>query len=220
MYSNRRAYDKLMLKIGEELDRTKENFITHYANKYTDPPNPPAWMTLEILSFGQLSIMYKNLKANDAKKAVAESFGINYTILESWMEHLGYVRNLCAHHSRLWNRTLTIKPTIPKITKREWINTACIRNDKIYLSISIMAYFIQKITPVTYFAGKLKSLFHRFPCIDIRPAGFYKGWENDHFWNKMNIPITYKIRIVYFKCRNRWGYIKNIFVPRLRISQN
>ncbi|GGB26320.1 hypothetical protein GCM10011511_57850 [Puia dinghuensis] len=199
LYSKESAFTKTVSKIEEELDRTSENFIRHYKEKYGDPPNPPAWMALEILSFGQLSIMYKNLKANEAKKAVADYFGISYTVLESWMEHLGYIRNLCAHHSRLWNRKLTVKATLPKIIRYSWINTAMIRPDKAYLSFSIMGYMINKITPGSYFVGKLKALFHRFAEVDGRRAGFYYGWEEDPFWKGITIPWTYKARIVYFR---------------------
>lgn len=188
-----------MSKVDEELNRSRENFIVHYRKKYTSPQNPPAWMALEVLSFGQLSIMYKSLKANEAKKAVAEYFGVSYTILISWMEHLGYVRNLCAHHSRLWNRTMTIKPTLPKKTKYPWIDTSCIRHDKAYVSFSIMAFLLERIIPHSYFTGKLRALLHKFKGIDVRTAGFYKEWEFDPFWSKMKIPFTYQIRLLCFK---------------------
>ena len=207
MYSNKNIFNGLMYALDKELNRTKETFILHYKHKYTDPPNPPAWMALEVLSFGQLSNMYKNLKNNDAKKAVADYFGIGYKILESWMEHLGYIRNICAHHSRLWNRTLTIKPIAPKVIKEKWIQTGNIRNDKVYISFAIMAYFINKITPGAYFVGKLRSLFHRFYEIDIKAAGFYEGWESDPFWKDINMPITYKVRIFCFIC---WRYMPKI----------
>jgi abortive infection bacteriophage resistance protein len=202
MFTSKHAHSKLMIKVTEELQRSKENFILHYRSKYTNPVNPPAWMALEVLSFGQLSIMYKNLKANEAKKAVAEYFGISYTLLISWMEHLGYIRNLCAHHSRLWNRTLTIKPTLPRITKYQFIDTSSVRPDKAFVSISIMAYMLERITPRSYFTGKLISLLHRFKEIDVRPAGFYKNWHLDPFWKSMKIGITYQVRILIFNIRD------------------
>ena len=33
---------------------------------------------------------------------------------ESWLVALNTVRNCCAHHSRLWNKTLGTKPMIPR----------------------------------------------------------------------------------------------------------
>ncbi len=99
-----REHAKSMVRIQKEIATSKEVFIEHYKNHYTIPPNPPALMTFEILSFGQLSILYKNTVISDAKKAVGDHFGVNYVVLESWIEHLVYIRNLCAHHSRIWNR--------------------------------------------------------------------------------------------------------------------
>lgn len=57
------GFQQTSTKVYQELARTGEVFIKHYKSKYTQPANPPAWMTIEILSFGQLSRMYKNLKA-------------------------------------------------------------------------------------------------------------------------------------------------------------
>ncbi len=196
------GYNKTLKKINEELNRTKEVFIQHYNGKYTNPKNPPAWMTLEVLSFGQLSIMFKNLIANDAKKAIAAHFGVSYTILESWIEHLAYIRNICAHHSRLWNRTLTIGPTLPKKPIYNWIKINPSKPDKIYSSLCIMAYLLDRCSHTSPFSGQIKTLLHKFPQIDINAAGFTKDWKNDKFWSRRGIIITHRMRITYFFCRN------------------
>lgn|GEM_PF-5236178 len=36
--------------IESSLSNSNEKFINHYFRKYDKPQNPPAWMTLEILS--------------------------------------------------------------------------------------------------------------------------------------------------------------------------
>ena len=64
-------------------------------------------MTLQVVSFGTLSKLYSNI--NDQfleKRAIASCLGLparNY--VESWMTSLSVLRNLCAHHSRIVNRT-------------------------------------------------------------------------------------------------------------------
>ncbi|MBK7636038.1 MAG: Abi family protein [Saprospiraceae bacterium] len=41
----------------------------------------------------------------------------------SWIEtFLVYIRNICAHHSRLWNIILTISPIWPKSTSKNWVD--------------------------------------------------------------------------------------------------
>ncbi|HET7819757.1 MAG TPA: Abi family protein, partial [Bacteroidia bacterium] len=87
--------------LQEEMNKTREVFINHYRHKYTEPANPPAWMALELASFGQLSMLYKNLKNCDARKKVAQHFGLDEHVLESWLEALAYLRNACAHHMRV-----------------------------------------------------------------------------------------------------------------------
>ena len=94
-------------------------------------------MAIEVLSFGSLSIMFKNLKKNSAKKSIANYFGVSPIILESWMGHLAYVRNLCAHHSRLWNRTMTVTAMIPDLPSYRWISDAPSKKDKIYTTLCI-----------------------------------------------------------------------------------
>jgi abortive infection bacteriophage resistance protein len=113
-------YKFLELLIAE-MNKTSEVFIKHYREKYDSPANPPAWMPLELASFGQLSMLYKNLKNCEAKKSVAKHFGLDEVVLESWLEALSYVRNACAHHMRLWNRKLPRTPLIPKKPKLVWL---------------------------------------------------------------------------------------------------
>lgn len=88
-----------------------ETFIQHYKNNYNDPECPPSWMIFEVLSLGTVSLIYKYLKL-ELKKEVASRFLVDYKILQSWLHSLSYLRNLCAHHSRIWNRNFTIKPKI------------------------------------------------------------------------------------------------------------
>lgn len=205
-YENPKLYksqfQKTYKRICDELDRSKEVFLSHYKSKYTFPNNPPSWMAIEVLSFGQLSILYKNLAYTSEKKAVADHFGISVALMESWIEHLVYIRNLCAHHSRLWNRTLVVAPINPKFTKLGWINIEPAKSNKIYLTLCIMAYMIKKICPGSYFTGKLKTLIKRLPNVDLKAAGFPEDWEKDPFWKKIYIPLSYKCRIMYFKHTN------------------
>jgi len=197
-----REHSKFIKLAEKELRNSKETFIQHYVTKYTNPINPPAWMAMEVLSFGQLSTMFKNLKTNDAKKAVAKHFGVSHGILESWMEHLVYIRNLCAHHSRVWNRTMTITPTIPNNTAFRWISLAPSRSDKIYTTLCITAYLLERVTHNAPFYGKLNTLTKRFAKVNLHASGFPKDWQNDLFWKRLYIPVTHRIRSLYFVARS------------------
>lgn len=116
-------YYKFNELMQDAMKKTRKVFISHYRKKYSVPKNPPAWMTLELASFGQLLILFKNLRTCDSKKAVAHHFGLHTNVLTSWLETLSYVRNSCTHHSRLWNRKLP-KPTLwPEVTDSTWLSS-------------------------------------------------------------------------------------------------
>ncbi|MCU0432064.1 MAG: Abi family protein [Bacteroidia bacterium] len=122
LFANNYHYTKNLQKLDEELARSGEVFIKHYRNKYTLPARPPAWMSFEVASMGLLSKFYRDLKMCQAKKDIAAHYGLPHPkILESWLLSMSYVRNICAHHARLWNRTLILKPTLPRNTKYVWL---------------------------------------------------------------------------------------------------
>ncbi|TVQ22016.1 MAG: Abi family protein [Spirochaetaceae bacterium] len=52
------------------------------------------------------------MKRHDQRE-VAVRYQLQPNKLSSWLHHLVYIRNVCAHHSRLWDRRWTIKPTMP-----------------------------------------------------------------------------------------------------------
>ena len=100
-------------KIEEEADRSTDVFIAHYRRTYSDFPVLPIWMAAEVMSFRSLSIGYKGLK-NDDKRAISGQLGLHHNKLRDWLHQLTYIRNLCAHHGRLWNRKLSIRSATPR----------------------------------------------------------------------------------------------------------
>ena len=87
----------------------RQTFIKHYYDNYGAPELPRSWMVFETQTFGTVSQAFKNLTCQN-QKPIAKAFGLDGTVLGSWLHALSYVRNLAAHHQRLWNRAYTIKP--------------------------------------------------------------------------------------------------------------
>jgi abortive infection bacteriophage resistance protein len=56
-----RLFSENFNHIKLELSRSKEDFILEHNQRYDNPPYPPAWKTLEVISFGTLSKLYNNL---------------------------------------------------------------------------------------------------------------------------------------------------------------
>ena len=104
-FNSRSIFQTCLDNMQVELSRSKEEFLREHFVKYSSPSMPPVWKTLEVVSFGNLSKLYANMKDVEVKKQVAKSVGLpQYTYLESWMRSLTVLRNCCAHHARTWNR--------------------------------------------------------------------------------------------------------------------
>ena len=169
--------------------RTPEVFIKHYMEKYDTPSNPPSWMCLELLTIGELSHLYSGLKKNDDKKRIAEFFDLHTKVFTSWLHTLTYVRNICAHHSRLWNRELAIEPEKLLKPVGSWISEQYQNNKRIFYFMSILKYMLLRINPGNHIKEKLQALFLKYPEVPIRFMGIpsdYKGnllnWQNQPLW--------------------------------------
>ena len=181
LFINPQVHQSTLNKIQEELDRSDEEFILAFKSKYSNL-FPPSFILLEIASFGALSRLYGNIKPGKDKKDVAKSFGLPDKVLESWLHSLVYIRNMCAHHTRLWNRQIGIKPLFPRRTHNTWINTDGISNRRMYYVLSMIIYFLNTINPKHSFKQKLESLFQKYPNVDRTAMGFPADWQNEPLW--------------------------------------
>ncbi len=171
-------------QLETEVERSSEVFVEHFKKKYDEEEIPPVWMSFEVLSLGLLSKFYQNLKfSSQAKKDIAKHFGLNESlILQSWMRSITYVRNICAHHSRLWNRTLTSKPKIIRKPSRLWISEPLPNNEKIYYFLCCLWYLLREVNPEALFVEKLKALFVKYPTVPLDAMGFPEKWGSETFW--------------------------------------
>lgn len=184
MYRNNYFFNTNINSLYDEVERSAETFISHYLEKYSEPAFPPAWMSLEIVSLGLLSKLFSNLKNGPIKKKVAFEFGLpNPIILESWMHSFASLRNICAHHSRLWNRRFTIVPKIPYNTRFPFLKNREIFDNKLYAILSCINYITRIISPNSNFVADLKKLINIYPLIDQKEMGFPKDWEKEEIWN-------------------------------------
>ncbi len=165
----------------------KEVFIKHYVNEYDSPQNPPSWMCLHLLTIGELSRLYHALSSNADKQEIAKAFGLHRTVFSSWLHTLMYVRNICAHHSRLWNREFAIKPDIIKKPTFDWISIQ--KNNRTFYFLCILQFLLKSANPNNSFKTKLQSLLCKYPTVPIKYIGIptnYKGdsidWENENLW--------------------------------------
>lgn len=193
IFINKRKLNISVRKLRDEKNRSDEEFIKAFQKKYSDPL-PPSWMILEISSFGNLSNFFKNLKPGRDKRNIANYFGLDDSTFESWLHSFTYVRNVCAHHSRFWNKRMSIQPQIPHSPSRPFITITSLPNpnpsgrpwrinDRTYFILSMIIYLLGVINPKHTFKKRLDKLLHKYPMIDKKAMGFPVGWENEPIWS-------------------------------------
>ena len=182
------AIDKLkfaenLATLQRELERTKEEFIKEHSAKYGPTTFPPAWKMLEIVSFGCLTKLYCNFADTPVRKLIARSFGVAKTdALESWMRAVNALRNACAHHARVWNRVMPMKPQLPPIMQNAWVNVNGVAPTSLYAILCCIAYWLYNIDNQSTFTADLKALLAKFPTINPSAMGFPQDWSTENLW--------------------------------------
>ncbi len=126
LFINTLEHIKTLATIEEEIVRSKDIFIKEHKRKYKDDHRfPPSIKTLEITSFGSLSKCYGNLKSTiKSKDLIAQEFNtVNHTFLPSWLQSMAQIRNICAHHGRLWNKKLPGRPNLLPKPPAPWLSS-------------------------------------------------------------------------------------------------
>jgi len=156
----------------EHNGRYKDTFIKYYYEKYKGPDLPPFWMVVETLSLGELSKILTMLKDSDGKQ-IAKNFGTQFILLKSWIHALTPVRNISAHHSRLWNRRFKIKP-------KECKKFKCYHDDyaeeSFYAQAIIIYVLMKSIEPYNTFEVELQKLFASYR-MNPNKMGFPQEWK-------------------------------------------
>ncbi|QZT36565.1 Abi family protein [Halosquirtibacter xylanolyticus] len=191
-FINSRFYNSNLISIKEELNRSKETFINHYKQKYNEPQLPPSWMSLEVVSMGLLSQVFSNIKPFQPKRDIQTHFGHKRdSIFKSWIHSFVGLRNICAHHGRLWNRRFTIRPTLPTNSIFHFLDNSEITNNKLYAMLSCLNYTLRCIQPDSDWLTRIKTHLVSCPLANLHHMGFPDSWESERLWedNKHFIPI-------------------------------
>lgn len=185
LFVNKLKHSKTIIKIENSFLNSKTDFAIAYRKKYLNQSSP-SWMALETCDFGTLSQLYSNLAPGISKRKIANYYGLKDTVLVSWLHTFVVIRNICAHHSRLWNTRLNVKPIIPRKTTHDWIDTAIISNKKSYFVIAMIRYMLFTINPTSTFADKIIDLLKQYPSISPDALGIPENAFEQNFWkNKL-----------------------------------
>ena len=170
-FANPEYHQEFLSDIDDEVRRNaKSPFARKFGRNYKDG-KIPMYALVELFSFGTLSKFYKNMQ-NPDKKAIAGTYGVEYTYFESWIESIAYVRNLCAHYGRLYNAILPKKPMIYKQYSENGV-----KNDKIYAVLVCISHLIPHDLHWFAFVDQLEELINKYPSVKIETMGFTANWK-------------------------------------------
>lgn len=169
-------------------DRSDEDFVKHFHDKYDN--RLPIWSLTEILELGQLSILYSGLNQPQALE-ISGAFRIpTKKIMASWLASLNYVRNVSAHHARLFNRKLQHAPRRPKPGLIPLLDHLRDSEDAkrvygTYNALAVIAYLLPLIDAKSTWSQHLGELIHAFPTtssITAASMGLPPDWETLQLW--------------------------------------
>jgi abortive infection bacteriophage resistance protein len=131
-------------KLKKEVTQSSDEFVNHFKRTYIGFPELPIWMITELMSLGSLSFCYKGMTHED-KRAISNPLNIHYKTLGDWLHTITYIRNVCSHHGRLWNRELAIRPETrsPDIN---WSPPITPRNDRVFYIFLILRFLLKQTT--------------------------------------------------------------------------
>lgn len=119
------SHVKWLQRVDEPRAKSDEQFVAHFREKYDG--QMPVWALTEILEMGNSPSLYRGLGQQDAEE-IAMAFGVpTKRIMASWLASLNYVRNVAAHHARLFNRKLQYAPARPKVGQVPSLTTSATR---------------------------------------------------------------------------------------------
>ena len=186
IFKNTKKYQSGLNKLQNEVRQSDEDFIRHLTTKYQELL-PPIWAVVELMTMGQLSNWFSNIKERQDRKAICQVYNLNEAVMTSFCEHLSLVRNKAAHHARLWNRVFPKQMKLPTVGPSDLINSILRlpHNDrnlkKLYNTLTIMLYLMDIIAPGHHWKTRLKDLINTH-AIDPTRMGFPADWETRPLW--------------------------------------
>lgn len=190
LFTDTELHVRQLQELEEEFLRSGEIFVKDYKRKHLVgnvlDEHPDAWIIFEVATFGTLSKMYKNLRHQLPQKSrIANEMGLNFhNELSSWLEAISYLRNIIAHHSRIWSRNMVKRPAELHTPRMAWLSRSLteVQQKKPFYLITAMLYLCNAIDARHTFKQKLLNLFEQYPDIPIYKIGFFNHWEQEPIW--------------------------------------
>lgn len=186
VFSDKECYWKNQSSIASEIARSNDVFIKH--NFDTHDGAVPIWAVVEVMSFGTLSKVIKNLKqGSPAYHALVQNYRFKNAsgnlvspsrdMFTSWVQAVVVMRNICAHNSRIYNRVIS---TFPQLIQADAI-TPRPRYNGLYQILLAMKYLRPTDEAWNSFSAGFHSLLTKYSDVtETERLNLPVDWDN-HF---------------------------------------
>lgn len=179
-------HSKWLERYNKMLSDSKEDFALHHIKDYGG--RLPIWVAIELWDFGMLSRFFAGMESRDRNRLASKFGAVDGEVLKSWLRTFNFVRNVAAHHSRLWNRRSPEIPVIPPIDRCRWLQPLHQNPDaasKLFGVLSCMLVLMKNVVPNSDWVKQLHlhlQTFPQHPLLSLQAAGFPNDWENQPLW--------------------------------------
>lgn len=165
------------------IGRSREEFVRHNQARYGLPL--AIWVACEIWDFGTLSTLFDGMREAE-QDAIACQYGVTSgRVFATWLRSLNYLRNVCAHHSRLWNRNIVDQPKLPSSAELPWVRpfeADAHARARCFLLLKITRQLLGVINPRSSWPERMKAHLQAFPDLahlglNLAGMGAPDGWE-------------------------------------------
>ena len=99
-------------------------------------------------------------------------------------EAIAYLRNIVAHHSRLWSRNMVKRPSEPRNPHNTWLShqLSDLEAKRPFYIITAMLYLCDAVHPSNKLREDISQLMKEYAHLPVQRMGFFEGWEQESIW--------------------------------------
>lgn len=180
-------FDLLQRRVCELMDRSKENFASHFRSRYDG--QPPLWIAVETWDLGLLATLFELLR-DPLQLQIARPYGVSHrSTFISWLKALNQLRNICAHHGRLFKRKVKPEPGTAAMKRMPELahvpGLPPIRKEKLYPTLVALTFLHQQVDPYSGWRVRVRDYFSAFPNVhggSLADYGFPDYWLEQDLW--------------------------------------
>lgn len=176
LFKDKKLFNDSLERLEYQTRVSSDLLVSEYLIKYSSPDIPPVWAAVELMSIGQFTKWYLNLKSEEDKESISKHFKLHHSILQAVLENFTLIRNYSAHYARIWNRHYDFKFCVRDDKNRIVHDLMCSENNGIYVILLLMTYLLKPLGKSSEFVSKLTDLINEY-MVDTKLMNFTDDWR-------------------------------------------